>query len=343
MISYGLTALLLHLTGVWLYLLVRKGLSPAMRRLSLHLVLAASLLIPLVLPNHVPQAMPMGSTFFQRIPDHQMTAFCRCESPQLGHRVLFRTYALGTWLVGAKPIWLLTSLLMAAYWSIRLIKDSFIMHRIIRGGKKELLKQGMWRLLPSHPYPTSAFWWGKNYLILGKEYEALPKAEQKAVLAHEFSHIRQQNTLEQLLLRLLTICWCWNPVLYWLKKELSWLAECQADDQAAQILGRKAYGQLLLRLQEQKQAIPYWGNALAGSQLYRRIHRLMTQENPCRGSVPLLRMSAIVLVQILLMSPTNFLVSQTMKGWDLYQQASELPDPGLEVLYCTDCETVCVP
>ncbi len=343
--GYALSALALHSVGMVAYLVLKPNLAPLSRRLLLHLALGSSLLLPLLVPTSVPTAVPMGRAWFQPLPQHHLQAFCRCESPMLSHRMLYRTHALGKWLVGMGPLWLGMSLLLACIALFQLIREGMTLHKRVSSGRSTLLSDGIWELHLPQPHPSAAFWWGKSYLILGPEVQALSVKDREAVLAHELSHVRQRNTWEQFLLHLLAIAWCWNPVLWWMKRELRWLAECQADDAAAAQLGsRKAYAQLLLSIIDPPLEGELLSQHLGGSVMYRRLRRLLDTSPSPRKYAAFTRGAGLICLQLLLLFPVHQAVGKTLQSWDVYNQTIHSTQQAAEiVLYCPDCETVCLP
>lgn len=343
MISIALTALVLHFLAIGLYLIVRKGMPTQARRWLLHLGLASAILIPVFLPFDPPVVNNEAVGMFGRISHQQLETFCKCETPVFSHRVLFRTYAIGKWMTEATPFWMALSAVMAVFWLIRLVLACRYISRLVKRGTSIPINDTVFRLIPPSPKPTSAFWWGRAYVILGEDTSSLDEREKDAVLAHEVSHLTQRNTLEQIVVRILGVIWFWNPLIWWMKRELIWLSECQADEAGAEIVGRKAYGRLLMKLHTEDQSTIPLGSMMK-SMIFRRIHRL-TQN---RHATPSLIASSwkaglIIVIQVLLIGPVSAGVNETLTSWNVHQQVADLPEETDEVIYCQDCETVCTP
>lgn len=344
MISIALTALILHFLAIGLYLIVRRGMPTQARRWVLHLGLASAILIPILLPFEPPAISSEDVGVFGRISHQQLEAFCKCESPDFSHRVLFRTYAIGKWLTEATPFWLILSGLLAGFWLIRLTIACRNLNRLVRTGTSSKLSDDISELHPQASQPTSAFWWGRAYVILGEDTSSLTSIEKEAVLSHELSHLSQKNTLEQILIRIIGVIWFWNPFIWWMKWELIWLSECQADEAGAEVLGRKAYASLLIKLHTDPISIVQPLESRLKSMIYRRIRRLTT--NP-QASTSLIstgfKASFVILVQLLVIGPVSAGVNQTLSSWNVHRQVADLPEEPDEVIYCQDCETVCTP
>lgn len=344
MISIALTALILHFLAIGLYLIVRKGMPIQSRRWLLHLGLVSAILIPVFLPFEPPIISPEEVGVFGRISHQQLESFCKCESPDFSHRVLFRTYAIGKWLTEATPIWILLSGMLAGFWLIRLSLACRSLHRLVQTGTVSSLSGDVSELHTMTSQPTSAFWWGRAYVILGEDTANLDGDEKAAVLTHELSHLKQKNTVEQLWIRILGILWFWNPLVWWMKRELMWLSECQADEAGADVLGRKAYASLLMKLHTEPTSSS--GSLESGmkSMIYRRIRRLTEKPSASTSLISTgFKASFVILVQLLVIGPVSAGVNETLTSWNVHRQVADLPEEPEEVIYCQDCETVCTP
>lgn len=314
------------------------------RRWLLHFGLASAILIPVFLPFEPPTVTHEEVGVFGRISHQQLESFCKCESPDFSHRVLFRTYAIGKWLTEATPIWMLLSGMLAGFWLIRLSLACRNLNRLVQNGTVSKLAGNVSELHPTTTQPTSAFWWGRAYVILGEDTANLSTDEKEAVLTHELSHLKQKNTIEQLWIRVLGIVWFWNPLVWWMKRELIWLSECQADEAGATVLGRKAYAALLMKLHTEPLASTVPLESRMKSMIYRRIRRLTVKLSTSASVLSSgLKATFVILVQLVVIGPVSAGVNETLTSWNVHRQVADLPEEPDEVIYCQDCETVCTP
>lgn len=343
MLSFVLTALILHACAWCLYLVLRRGMSLKGRRRTLHLTLLAAVTFPLMLPYEAPVHVKGKPAMFGTVTHQELVNFCACEEPNLSHRILYQTYSVGIFLSKGMPFWMGLSLLLALWWSIRLVKDLNELRRIARFNRGARSVDSSWSIFHSDCIPSGAFWWGRGVIILGPETHLLSEAEQQAVIRHESAHLRHQDPFELLCMRILLVLWFWNPILWLMLRELRWISECRADDDASMELGRKTYGRLLLALQSGSSPSTTLAPGIK-SQMYRRIKRLATAPYASSpGPVsPILKASLILALQFVVLGPVEAGVASTLTEWSIHQQASELDHPE-EVLFCPDCESVCYP
>lgn len=343
MLSFVLTALILHACAWCLYLVLRKGMSLKGRRRTLHLTLLAAVMLPLVLPYEAPVHVEGRPAMFGPVTHQELVNFCACEEPNLSHRILYQTYSVGIFLSKGMPVWIGLSLLLACWWTIRLGKDLNQLRKIARNNRRTQGTPPEWSVFHSDNISSGAFWWGRGVILLGPETSSLTDSEKQAVIRHESTHLRHHDPLELLYMRILLVLWFWNPFLWMMLRELRWISECRADDTASQDLGRKAYGRLLLSLQGGEKR-PTGLTPGLKSQMYRRIKRLAV-ESPASSfsSVsPILKASLILALQFVVLGPVEAGVATTLTEWNIHQQASELNHPE-EVIFCPDCESVCYP
>lgn len=75
---------------------------------------------------------------------------------------------------------------------------------------------------------------GKNYLVMPeKEYS---NEEFRYIVLHELMHVRNKDILWKVLIDLLCVAFWWNPIIYWMKRELSRLIEMRNDMQIFSVL-----------------------------------------------------------------------------------------------------------
>lgn len=343
MLSFFLTALILHACAWCLYLLLRRGISLKGRRRTLHLTLLAAVVLPVMLPYEAPVQVEGKPAMFGPVTHQELVNFCACEEPNLSHRILYQTYSVGIFLSKGMPVWIGLSLLLAFWWCILLGRDLNQLSRIARSNSSGHSYGSSYSVYHSNSISSGAFWWGRGVIILGPETNSISESERQAVIRHESAHLGHHDPLELLYMRILLVLWFWNPFLWMMLRELRWISECRADDVASTDLGRKAYGRLLLELQSGSTPSTTLAPGIK-SQMYRRIRRLAVEIPAPTSSIasPILKASLILALQFVVLGPVEAGVALTLTEWNIHQQASELEHPE-EVIFCPDCESVCYP
>lgn len=173
---------------------------------------------------------------------------------------------------------------VAAWHLYKLLADIAAVARLIR--KYPSRKLGNVRLVfVGNEIPASSFF---NYIFINQNLHE--SGSLRTGVAHELVHCRQAHTGDWLLLRLLSAC-CWfNPVMRFWREALTSNHEFIADEQAARQAGRFRYTHLLLNLSSSTQIstlhyFSYYG------QIKSRI--IMLHQNPSRA-INRLRFLAIV-------------------------------------------------
>lgn len=117
-------------------------------------------------------------------------------------------------------------------------------------------------------------------VVLPPEWRNWSREERRTALAHEVGHIARQDFLIGIFSRLVGCVYFCHPLAHWLRRELAWQQEIDADNLAASLLGgrrpyRKFLALLALRLPtegDRQQALPL--PTLTGSYLLRRFEML---------------------------------------------------------------------
>lgn len=103
-------------------------------------------------------------------------------------------------------------------------------------------KTGWYYILEDSPISFSFL----RYVFLGNA--ALRTEEEKqTILTHERAHARLGHSFDVLFVRLLGVLVWFNPVIYWIKREMEVVHEFQADASTIQTESSNAYCQLLVR------------------------------------------------------------------------------------------------
>jgi hypothetical protein len=114
-----------------------------------------------------------------------------------------------------------------------------------------------------------------------------PAAKRRAVLAHERAHIEHRDFLVQLLSQLHSALFWFNPMAWWLRIRLAWLAERTSDEAAIGQLGsRVGYAEILLDIATGARTVPA-GIAMARPALLRRrVESILSRTAPAIGLAP---------------------------------------------------------
>ena len=124
------------------------------------------------------------------------------------------------WPAVLTTVFALGALAILAITIISIIKT----HKIIRGGRHELLESG--ETLVITDYDTAPFSWMK-YIVLSKEdYES----GYSQILTHEKAHIALRHSWDILFVDMITALQWFNPAIWMLKADLRALHEFEADD-----------------------------------------------------------------------------------------------------------------
>ena len=350
MIAYLLTSSLLSWIGLGLYwLMMRRRATLSQQRHALHLMVVGSLLLPLLVPTHVrPKLSPVSKvaplSFGSPLDHSSLQQYCRCEHPNYAHRIRYRANAHYHFLLAYKH-WLGYAVLIAVARVLLLFAGQmgYLMRLIRRSAHADLWLDGRHYTLltPPQAIGIGAFWLGQPYIIWQEPLAKLTAAEQAAIFGHERSHLRQGNTIEKALLRLLQCLWWFNPAFYLMRKELELLSEFIADRKGSQHLGGiKPYASLLLKLKQCQS--PPAASALTGGVLRLRVEQLVQpqREHPRLGW---LGSGLLIALQLSLVSPLAASIDDTIYQLRTYQEIYEHAPTSPEVIYCPDCETVCTP
>lgn len=350
MITYLLTTTLLSWLGMGIYWgVVRRRATLMQQRSFIHVIILASLTLPLLTPKHVQPtlsptphvaALPFGAPL-----DHgDLKRYCRCERPDYTHRIHYRTSATYNFLLSHK-YWLgyAIAIAVAITFLILMLQIGYLWRLVRRSRHQPINVDGhsCIILIPERPLGIGAFYLGKSYILWQESLAQLSEAERQAIYRHELSHLLQGNTIEKALLRLIQCLWLANPAFYLMRKELELLSEFIADRTASRSFGGiKPYASLLLKVKLLQ--APKVTSALTGSKLRRRIEQMV---QPTRESRVLgwLGLSLALIFQMALTSPLSISISDTINKIETYEEISQQAPPETEVIYCQDCETVCLP
>ena len=147
-------------------------------------------------------------------------------------------------------------------------------------------------------------------VLLPEGWREWNPGQRRAVLAHEFEHIRRRDTLISGFGRLATSLLWFHPLMWWLARKLSELSEMACDISAVRTAENPgAYAQILLdfaaivRRAGHRSALP--GIAIAGSGLGRRVEMVLAvPDTPIRHGTRPGYVLGLIGVPILLMAAT---------------------------------------
>ncbi|MEZ4685205.1 MAG: M56 family metallopeptidase [Bacteroidia bacterium] len=355
MISWLITSILLSWTGLAVYqFLVRRRGSAWQRKWFLYSIIAVSLLLPALLRpiNDKPILLPEEHevvAFGQQWhgTDMHLKHYCKCEKPNLSHRIRYRTHHWYNVLLEYKSLILMTILGAMLLVLLRLVfqyRYLFILKKNARLETRTMADGTIIILHPDKKIGVGAFQLlGKPYVIWQPEMDSLSSAEINAIISHEISHLRQFNTLERAMLKLLQCIWLLNPGFYFFQNELDLLSELIADAAGSRTMNsRKAYAQLLLSLKmgQRRQLV---SGFKTGGRLATRIRFLLQHPQRHHWAWPLCALLIVFAADLLSAPRLNAQVNTTLRELATYEEICREYPSREEVIYCRDCETVCLP
>jgi hypothetical protein len=249
---------------------LRDSLQPRQSRFAIHLIIFASLLIPLTVGQMIqpPQPGQVGYRATTSSLGHQCSAdemelcqkrwasgeFCNCDEISRSKIIAYEANGFYDFFLTQgdklKLGFQLAGLVLGFFLLMRL---ALLIRLILISEKRKIKFKSGTLILLYHPSVTqvASFRLFRKYILWSEPLALLPEEEQTAILEHEWSHLQQGNTFEQIALSVLQIFWFANPVWYAFKKELNKLSELIADEAALRILPPTAYSKLLLKLRQQ--------------------------------------------------------------------------------------------
>jgi|GEM_PF-4034769 len=354
--SYILSSALLSWIGIGIYFLYR-WIQPAAkgRRVMVWLIVLASLTIPLFSSlgtitgthGHTPEQLhEYEASLHGIIPPAGQTIheFCSCTEPQARDVLLYQASRIYDTIIAHEAIisiiLLICSMLLLLRQGLRIGR----LYRLVRRYPVERMQiKGSWIYLVRGLEQVSAgsLRLGKAYIFWHPNLDALPKAEQDAILHHELSHIKQFNTYEKIILCFVQGFWFFNPALYFFQRELESLSEFQADTFATQSgLGKAEYARLLLKVKSNQ------GFAMLhffkGSKLRNRVVHIL--KGSPRARIP--AVPATIVGLLLLFSGdivAQSLIDRSIQEIQVYEFMSKTHQETGQEEFCKKCtyEIVC--
>lgn len=251
---------------------VRRRVAAQHKKWAIYTVLSLSLLLPLGLVQSNPlffTEQPHTEIEFHDEPvltkellacyarTSSQEGFCHCEKVQQLNLVQFKENTFyDTLLSYQSTIHLLTAIIAG---SILLILSFKLLQlvRLVAHSKKEkrIIDGKTYTILHTNQSILAASFRLRNrYIIWHPSLNNLTTKEQDAILQHEIAHINNKDTWEQIGLCLIQIAWLFNPVFYFIRKELNLINEFLADTFAVEKTGDvKTYANLILKLKSSQQ------------------------------------------------------------------------------------------
>jgi beta-lactamase regulating signal transducer with metallopeptidase domain len=221
----------------------------------------------------------------------------------------WETIALTTYLIGTAALaawWLLGQLIL---W--RVTFKARPAPRIVREAFEEISGRAgaMVRLLqnPDVDLPFTYTWTRSVIILPAKLCDRGDTPELRFCLAHEWSHIERHDSRSWNLTALAGFVLYFQPIFWWLKRQLRLCQDYLADDRAAVVASAEDYATYLVGLARSRQAdalFPALGVIDGRSNLYRRIAMLVHDHQPlehrCRRAWSLSTAAAAVVVAVAL-------------------------------------------
>ena len=267
LIAAGAKALILAVCGLIATQVLPQWWMAARRRVALVAVMSLLLLPWMTL------SLPEG-----------MSAFSTLKVPQVQAHAWFATFVAGLWALG-----FLVRL-------CRLAVESHHLFRLARSGAPAggsvLIVEGlstpcMWGVVrPCIMMPATALGWNAT--------------QREAAMLHEEQHIRQHDGWHRIAAAIVRAVFWWNPFVHALCRRLEIESELCCDEAATVPTGRRAYGDMLLRLATTScfENAPAWA---AANSVRERIERLVAPKHCGRvaGTVRSLMFVAVVATGII--------------------------------------------
>lgn len=259
-------SLLSCLSFLWYWAFIRHRSSLRARKLIMYCCLPFCFLITMLVPSQSENVTPQQVFGLRHRVTHtsilsyspsiqELQDFCKCQHPHLGNRIAFELGLVHqvlekytddfSVLYRGIVIFLLSILIVQIIYIVSLFQSSSHSGKFYKDipilTSRRINSPASWGL-----FSKRIFWPSENFTSSGQE--------QDSILEHEYSHIKQNHSLEQLFFRVMTIFMWFNPAIFLIRKELRLIGECIADADGANVMqDRKGYATLLLNLSSVQQ------------------------------------------------------------------------------------------
>lgn len=236
------------------------------------------LISPDIINEYCPEDHELTICYEEALQDQN---FCSCKVVTMDNLLKYKPKPTYELIVASEPrmasvAWIAIFLIMG----ILGLKIMYLVFVIATSRREKWEIGGEWYtiLFPNKALAVGSFQLGQSYIIWQQEMNHLAESEQKAIMWHEISHLKQKDTLFKILLHIAQTCWWLNPVYYYFARELDRISEYIADEFAVAKLGSaKLYASLLVKMKrQQKLALAHHFKT---SLLKIRVKRLLKNEN----------------------------------------------------------------
>lgn len=271
-----LTSILIFIFSVVYFSVFRRFMSVWHRKLTIVIGLILSLTTPFFtpeLPNYS-TLKNQGKIFYSeytelnlaKIDDERLiecyNSFykkgqsCNCESIVESSSFSLKNIPAYNYFLKYKVILFILFISISSFWLFSLLINFSRLLLLIHFSDSKLIQfqgKSVYFLQPKFFYAgqPSAFKLWNSYILWSESLEYLDEQEKTAITAHEFAHLRQNDTWANIFFQALKILWWFNPLVYLLEREYLKLSEFNADDYASQFTNSRAqYAGLLIKVQE---------------------------------------------------------------------------------------------
>ncbi len=296
MILLGISIFLSILGWIYFRFYLRQRLNAKQQRVAIHTIILSALFMPVLISWAISPPHPgqVGYSVNTNLVGHECSdddvamcklkyadgGFCNCDQIDKYRIVAYEeNMAYNALIFLRRPAARLLQIAGIAVAVLFVLRISYLLFLVYssRRVRSEVGGKTVFLLYHNRYKQIASFRLIRRYIIWNEDLESLNKTEQEAIMAHEWSHIEQGNTFEEIFFSLLQIFWFVNPAFYWFKKELSKISEFMADEKALEHIDQVSYAKLLLNM-GQRSGIAMV-QAFAQSSLAIRIKRVLENKS----------------------------------------------------------------
>ncbi|MEM6723547.1 MAG: M56 family metallopeptidase [Bacteroidota bacterium] len=354
--TYLLLAYLFSGLGFLVYrLFIRQKGSSAQRKTFILGVLIISLVFPTLFLSKAPEQdraveerlTLLREELFMQPEEPELMAcynqalreeeFCKCDELSQQSIIRYREITFFDTCMTCEqvipPIWMAIT---AALLLMLLLQIGNLARIILRAERSTITIDGQSYVLLRYdgPFLAASFRLFRSYLIWQPALDALPEAEQQAIMYHEIGHLKHFDTWLQVGLSLMQVLWMVNPIFYLFRKEINTLNEFLADSFAIQkTQDPYAYAMLLVQMKErQSQGLIQF---YAGNPLKHRVERILDPEPKVRYFLPILLMTGLSIFGIGQLADQE--IDRVQANLKYYHEAKDLLEQKQRNYFCGSC------